>query len=101
LSAREAALSRYAAMVRAEVQARARVPETVRLMHLSGTAVIAFELTPSGDLLWARLSRSSGVGAIDRAALETVRAGSYPPFTRNMAKHNTVFDVEVHLSANS
>ncbi|MEY2340831.1 energy transducer TonB [Acidithiobacillus sp. IBUN Pt1247-S3] len=98
---RQAAVARYAALVRAQVQSQAHVPEAVRLMHLSGTAVIAFELTPSGSLVWARLSQSSGVSAIDGAALAAVKAGSYPPFTKNMPKHPTVFDVEVHLSSHS
>lgn len=97
----QAAIARYAALVRAQVQSDAHVPEAVRLMHLSGTAVISFELTPSGQLLWARLAQSSGVGAIDRAALQAVKSGAYPPFTKDMPKKATVFDVEVHLSANS
>ncbi|MDD3760899.1 MAG: energy transducer TonB [Acidithiobacillus sp.] len=97
----EAAIASYAALVRAQVQSAAHVPEAVRLMHLSGTAVISFELTPSGRLLWARLAQSSGVGAIDRAALQAVKSGTYPPFTKDMPKKATVFDVEVHLSAKS
>jgi len=95
------AIAQYAAMVREQVQSQARVPEAVRLMHLSGTAVIRFELLPSGQLVWARLANSSGVGAIDRAALAAVKAGNYPPFTKNMPKKPTQFDVEVHLSADS
>ncbi|WP_312263277.1 energy transducer TonB [Candidatus Igneacidithiobacillus taiwanensis] len=97
----QAAIARYAALVRSQVQSQAHVPEAVRLMHLSGTAVISFELLPSGSLVWAKLAQSSGVGAIDRAALAAVKAGSYPPFTKNMPKKPTQFDVEVHLSANS
>ena len=97
----QAAIARYAALVRAQVQADAHVPEAVRLMHLSGTAVISFELMPSGQLVWARLAQSSGVGAIDRAALQAVKRGAYPAFTKDMPKKATVFDVEVHLSANS
>ncbi len=101
MAARQAAMARYASMVRAQVQADAHVPEAVRLMHLSGTAVISFELQPSGFLVWARLAQSSGVGAINRAALESVRSGTYPPFTKNMPKRATIFNVEIHLSSNS
>lgn len=95
------AIAQYAALVRTQVQSDARVPEAVRLMHLSGTAVISFELLPSGQLVWAKLANSSGISAIDRAALQAVRGGGYPAFTKNMPKKATVFDVEVHLSANS
>ncbi len=88
-------------MVREQVQSQARVPESVRLMHLSGTAEISFELLPSGQLVWARLAQSSGVSAINRSALAAVREGSYPPFTKHMPKKPTTFLVEVHLSAHS
>jgi protein TonB len=101
MAARQAALARYAAMVRAQVQADAHVPEAVRLMHLSGTAVITFRLTPSGQLLWAKITQSSGVQPIDKAALQSVKEGNYPPFTKNMPKHATNFTVEVHLSSHS
>jgi len=101
MAAREAAVDQYAGMVRARVQADAHVPEAVRLMHLSGTAVITFRLTPSGQLLWAKIAQSSGVGSIDRAALKSVEAGTYPPFTKNMPKHASNFNVEVHLSSHS
>ncbi|MDX5935831.1 TonB family protein [Acidithiobacillus thiooxidans] len=101
MAARQAALARYASLVRAQVQADAHVPEAVRLMHLSGTAFITFRLTPSGQLLWARITQSSGVAAINQAALKSVKEGNYPPFTKNMPKHATNFTVEVHLSSHS
>jgi len=98
MAARQVALAEYAAMVRAQVQADAHVPEAIRLMHLSGTAVITFRLAPSGRLQWAKVSRSSGAGPIDRAALKSVEEGEYPPFSKDMPKHATNFTVEVHLS---
>lgn len=93
------AIASYAALLRARVQADTRVPEAVRLMHTSGTAVISFRLTPSGQLLSARVAQSSGVDPIDRAALQAVQGGSYPPFTKNMPTHAMAFAVQVHLSA--
>ena len=93
------AIASYAALLRARVQAGTRVPEEVRLMHASGTAVIAFRLTPSGQLLSARVAQSSGVGPIDRAALRAVQEENYPPFTKDMPKHDMDFAVQVRLSA--
>ncbi|MHB8248527.1 MAG: energy transducer TonB [Acidithiobacillus sp.] len=93
------AIASYAGLLRARVQADTRVPEAVRLMHTSGTALISFRLTPSGQLLSARVAQSSGVGPIDRAALRAVQGGSYPPFTKDMPKHVMAFAVQVHLSA--
>jgi len=98
-AARQAALDAYAAMIRARVQAETRVPESVRLMHLSGTATVTFRLTPSGQLLWAKITGSSGIGVINRAALKSVREANYPPFTKKMPKRSTDFTVLVHLSA--
>ncbi len=98
-SVQQAAVQHYAALVRSQIQAQTQVPQSVRMMGASGTAVIQFELLPSGQLVWARLGQSSGVGAIDRAALSAVKEGNYPPFTKNMPKKPTRFDVDVHLSA--
>ncbi len=97
-AAQEAALDLYAALVRNRVQADLEVPETIRLMRLSGRTEVAFELQPSGILLWARIERSSGIGAIDRAALHTVKTTEYPPFTKDMPKLSTTFAIEVHIS---
>ena len=98
-AARQAAIDTYAAMLRARVQANARVPDSVRMMHIGGTTVISFRLTPAGHLLSAQVAQSSGIGAINRAALKTVEDTSFPPFTKKMPKHPMTFDVSVHLSA--
>lgn len=98
-AARQAAIDAYAALVRARVQADARVPEAVRLAHLRGTTAVRFELEPDGTLVWARIAQSSGIGSINRAALAAVQSASYPPFTKKMPKHPTIFIVRVHLSA--
>jgi protein TonB len=100
-AARQAAIDTYAAMLRARVQANARVPDSVRMMHVGGTAVISFRLTPSGHLISAQVAQGSGIGAINRAALKTVEDTSFPPFTKKMPKHPMTFDVSVHLSAHS
>ena len=98
-AARQSAIDTYAAMLRARVQANAHVPGSVRMMHVGGTAVISFRLTPSGHLLSAHIAQSSGIGAINRAALKTVEETSFPPFTKKMPKRDMAFDVRVHLSA--
>ena len=98
-AARQSAIDTYAAMLRTRVQTNARVPDSVRMMHVSGTATISFRLTPSGHLLSAQVARSSGIGAIDRAALKAVEDTSFPPFIRKMPQHPMTFDVLVHLSA--
>ncbi len=96
--ARETALDVYAARVRARVQANLRVPETIRLMRLSGRTEVTFELQPDGLLLWARIARTSGIGAVDRAALHTVKETEFPPFTQGMPDRDMNFDIDVHIS---
>lgn len=45
-----------------------------------GTATVSFAISPSGSLLYARLARSSGIPAIDAAAVLAVRsAAPFPP----------------------
>ncbi|MHB1581795.1 MAG: energy transducer TonB family protein [Acidithiobacillus sp.] len=81
------------------------VPEvqegSLRTGAADGTTTISFRLTPSGHLLSAQVAQSSGIGAINRAALKTVEDTSFPPFTKKMPKHPMTFDVSVHLSAHS
>lgn len=92
------AVDRYAVMLRARIQQGLVVPTRVAALRLSGKAVVAFELTPAGQLLWARIMRSSGIGAINRAALAAVRDRSYPAFTKSMPHRPTVFRVRVGLN---
>jgi periplasmic protein TonB len=74
-SASAGALARYGARVRARILAN-----RVGGGGLRGRAIISFGVSSSGGLRYARISRSSGDGAVDRAALATVRRSS--PFTR-------------------
>ncbi len=92
------AVDRYAVMLRTRIQQGLVVPRRVAALRLSGKAVVAFELTPAGHLLWARIMRSSGIGAINRAALAAVRDRSYPAFTKTMPHRPTVFRVRVGLN---
>ena len=92
------AVDRYAVMLRTRIQQGLVVPARVAALRLSGKAVVAFELTPTGRLLWARIMRSSGIGAINLAALAAVRDRSYPAFTKSMPHRPTVFRVRVGLN---
>jgi TonB family protein len=61
--------------------------------------VITFRLTQSGQLLSAQVARSSGVVAVNRAALKTVKEIRFPPFPKDMPRHPITFEVSVNLSA--
>lgn len=91
------ALARYTALLHAAIQSGLRVPGMVRAMRLRGIATVIFRLTPSGQLLWARLARSSGIPPIDNAALAKVKSSGYPPFPRSLPQQDTTFKIAVRL----
>lgn len=88
----------YAARLRAEVQQNLTVPDMVRMMAIDGTSRVSITVAPDGHLVAASLAASSGTASIDRAALASVRASSFPPFTPKMPPHPLTFVLDVHLS---
>jgi protein TonB len=88
----------YAATLRGRVQANTQVPEAVAMMHLSGVATLRIELAPSGQLMAVSILRSSGIPPIDRAAMASVRATSFPPFPAKMPRHPMIFTLRVRLN---
>jgi periplasmic protein TonB len=89
----------YAAVLNAHVQAHLQVPGMIEMMHLSGATVVAIRVAPDGRLLQVSVARSSGIGAIDRAALAAVRATGLPPFPAGMPLHPVTFTLTVRLNA--
>lgn len=63
--------------------------------------MISFRLTPSGHLLSAQVARSSGIVAVNRAALKTVEDIRFPPFIKDMPRHPLMFEVSIHLSSHA
>ncbi len=97
---RQTALDDYAVMLRNLIQANADTPKFVRMIgHAGGTAVVSFRLTPSGHLLSSQVARSSGVVAVNRAALKVAKDIRFPPFTKDMPRHPLMFEVSIHLSS--
>ncbi|HVC62431.1 MAG TPA: TonB family protein [Acetobacteraceae bacterium] len=88
----------YAALLNGRVQPRLEVPVLVRMMHLSGAAVLAIRVAPDGRLIGVSVARSSGIGAIDRAAVAAVQATHLPAFLDGMPSHPVTFDLTVRLT---
>jgi len=79
----------YAATVRARI-ARNRPSSRGR----RGTAVVRFAISRGGGLRYARLARSSGDGALDRAAIASVRrAAPFPRPPRGMSAGQLTFSI--------
>lgn len=93
----ETATARYAAMVHSSVQADLQVPAMVTMMHLRGVTTVSIEIAPSGALLGVSVLRSSGAPPIDQAALASVRATRFPPFSGDMPHHPIAFTLQVKL----
>lgn len=70
----------YAAGLRAPIQRLVHVNRAIRMLKLQGTAYIEFTLTPAGQLVSARVYRSSGNPLIDKEALAAVRRMHFPHF---------------------
>ena len=96
----ENALEAYAGSVHVAVQADLKVPEMVKMLHLSGVTELALRIAPSGQLLGVSVIRSSGAPPIDRAALAAVRATRFPPFGATMPHHPITVDISIRLRTN-
>jgi periplasmic protein TonB len=90
-------VDRFQAEVRAAIQAAIIYPPTARMMKQQGRAKVAFTLT-HGHAEGAQLIQSSGVAAIDTAALAAVRDATYPAPPPEMAGKPLSFAVFVVFS---
>ena len=96
---KENAMEVYAGVVHDAVQTNLQVPDTVAMMHLSGVTKIALSVAPNGNLLSATVIKSSGISLIDKAALATVRATHFPPFSGKMPKHPITIEISVSMKS--
>ncbi len=94
-------LALYTAILRQQVRAALVVPSIAREMGLRGRTLVEFRLRPDGQMLWARVVRSSGSGILDHAALKAVRGADFPPFEPRMTRVNTTFALWVHLNVSA
>lgn len=93
ISASPGQVRNYAALVRARI-ARHRP----RSAPGAGTVVVAFALSRNGALRYARLARSSGNGALDSAALASVRAAApFPAPPGAMTSRQLSFVLPFHF----
>jgi protein TonB len=90
-------VDRFHAEVFAAIQAAIVYPPTAKMMKQQGRAKVAFTLT-HGHAEGAQLIQSSGVAAIDTAALAAVRDATYPAPPPEMAGKPLSFAVFVLFS---
>ncbi len=84
----------YIAKMQAAVQAAFQYPMAAKAMDFKGRAHVSFSLIdghPSG----ARITVSSGMSVMDKAALRAVEAASYPPSPDGLSHADRTFEVWV------
>jgi len=62
-----------------------------------GSAQVTFGIGPSGELVYARLSRSSGNSNVDQMAMATVRKSA--PFPQPMTAHDSVQSFTIRIGS--
>lgn len=80
------------------IQANQNVPPALAQLGISGTAVIEIEVSPSGDVVSARVYKSSGVPLIDQTALEHAKDAHLPPFNDEMPQQTRAFLIPIQIS---
>jgi TonB family protein len=58
------------------------VPPLAKIQDLHGTAIVRVDLSETGSIVGASIKKSAGSSLLDRAAIETVKAMTYAPETR-------------------
>jgi protein TonB len=87
----------YGAHMHDLIQANQDVPQALAQLGVSGTALIQVEVAPSGQLISARVLRSSGVPLIDETALDHVRSATWPSFNADMTNTPHIFTIPVEI----
>ena len=89
----------YQALLRAAAERLQRYPERARRLGFEGTAVVAVELQPDAAALRVVLVRSSGIGMLDRAALDLLdrAAREVDPATASVGQGQLRFPVRYAL----
>jgi TonB family protein len=87
----------YGEQVYSIIQANQDVPAVLSEMGASGTAEIEIMVAPNGQVLSARVVKSSGVPIIDATALQHARDARLPPFNSNMPDQPHAFLVPIEI----
>ncbi|MBC7414963.1 MAG: TonB family protein [Herminiimonas sp.] len=87
----------YIARVKAAVQAGIVYPPAALALNFRGRARVEFRLR-DGVASQLRILTSSGMGMVDRAALQALQVATYPPAPANFAGKEETFQVWVEFN---
>lgn len=94
----QTAEARYVGIVRGIILGNLTVPSGLRNLGASGTATIAFKVTPGGRILWTRIIRRSAYQSANGAARLAVEQSHFPHFLKKMPDHPIVFEIPIRVS---
>jgi protein TonB len=79
------------------IESHVEVGPQIQALGISGTTYIEAVIAPNGQVLSARIARSSGNALIDKAALAAVQRGGFPAFRGRMPTTpiNAVIPIEI------
>lgn len=92
------ALSRYTGIMRGIILGNVHVPEALRSLGASGTALVRFEVAPDGSIQWVKVVKASSYRAATRAARTAVRVSHFPGFLSAMPRRPMVFEIRIHVA---
>lgn len=92
-------LGPYCAGLHRQIERNMLNDHAVERLGVSGTAVIEATIAPEGRVVSAQLVRSSGVRAIDEAALRAVQRGGFPAFGPHMPPAPITVSVPIGVEA--
>jgi len=88
------ALQSYLRLVRQLLEKHKDYPSLARQRHIQGVVVVAFTIGSGGQIMAARVSRSSGQDLLDEAAQKTIRrVGKFPPFPGELNRQQLTVEV--------
>ena len=94
----QSAEARYVGIMRGIILSHLVVPAALRNLGASGVAMVAFKVTPNGQILWIRVIKQSAYQAANRAARTAVQDSHFPAFLAKMPHHAFIFEIPVHVS---
>ncbi|MDO9532066.1 MAG: energy transducer TonB [Deltaproteobacteria bacterium] len=88
------ALQGYLREIRRLLEKHKDYPQMARRRNIQGAVVVVFTIAPGGQIMAARVSRSSGHDLLDEAAQNTIRrVGQFPPFPAALNRQQLTVEV--------
>ena len=89
----------YGSGARSLVKRNLRISAIIKRLHLHGTVVVSFSVSPGGGKAFTvRVVGGTGNPLIRRAALRALSATSFPAYTSTMPNKALTFTVPIEIS---